>query len=82
MDERKLYAVVHQNDPQRIVSVTGAPFDAESQEAAEKEVCLTYTKYVREGAHLWLRDAGWLVVPLTEELEKQYREIGALEEPF
>lgn len=59
LPDDRLWAVVWQHDPSKIVLETGAPFD-DKLEPAE-----TYGD---------LNARGWMVVPLTAALEQQYRE--------
>jgi hypothetical protein len=70
---KKLYAVVHAEvSPLQIVEDTGAPFEGEDIEQAEAEVFSTYGPE-GEDVEGWFKGQGWSVVPLTPELEAQYR---------
>lgn len=63
-----LFAVVHRAHPNHIVDWTGAPFEGESVNDAEKEVAKTY-------GYTFLLNVK--VVPMTPELEKQYKAVEA-----
>lgn len=65
---RQLFAVVHLFQPDRIVQSMGAPFDGKSIEEVENEIVLNY------GYKTWLNTK---VVPLTPQLEEQYKELEA-----
>jgi hypothetical protein len=62
-----LYAVVYQSNPSKIIKEMGAPFEGETLEEAEEEVNHTY-------GTAFLLGMGKLV-PLTPELEAQYKEL-------
>lgn len=70
---KQLYAVVHSEvSPLKIVEETGAPFEGEDSDQARAEVLSTYCPDGEDGEE-WLQEQGWSVIPLTPELEAQYR---------
>jgi hypothetical protein len=69
-----LWAVVYINEPTKVVRGTEAPFEGDRIEDAEKEVALTYDMITTMSDREYITDRGWKLVPLTLELEEQYRQ--------
>lgn len=74
VQERRMFAVIHKATG-KIVEETGAPFDAYSSEEVEEEFAHPHRKGADLSAKTVLEGLGIEVVPLTDELEAQYRDL-------
>lgn len=57
-----LYAIVHESNPKEVVTETLAPIEASSFSEAIEETVSTFGAF----------EAGWMLVKLTDELDRQY----------